>query len=327
MIPLPPDPAHDAMTTRATVRVDRARLELRHGRSIAIRATDKETWQLTAAVETLGEQRLQRFVSLGLPLRLLLTAERLHALCTSAVAQPMALPMSRPLTLARLQSLAAVTLHHDASTSLDGALPAEAAQLAALALAKRARLTPALLGAELPSGAAWARWLDDTHVLRLEAQDLAIATPPGSALRRVSDARVPIEAAEDCQVVLYREVEGDAEHQAIIVGQPALDRPVPVRLHSACLTGDLLGSLRCDCGEQLRGAAERLARDGGVLLYLAQEGRADAAAASGRGGNGVGAIRAAGESALSSPGCIRRAARDSLQARKRPTNASAPPAA
>jgi GTP cyclohydrolase II len=74
-------------------------------------------------------------------------------------------------------------------------------------------------------------------------------------------------------VVLYREVEGDAEHLAIIVGQPALDQPVPVRLHSACLTGDLLGSLRCDCGEQLRGAAERLARDGGVLLYLAQEGR------------------------------------------------------
>ena len=61
---------------------------------------------------------------------------------------------------------------------------------------------------------------------------------------------------------------------AIIVGEPPANGPVPVRLHSACLTGDLLGSLRCDCGPQLQRAVARLAETGGVLLYLAQEGRA-----------------------------------------------------
>lgn len=273
MILLPPDPDHDVTAMRATVRVDRARLELRHGRPIALRAADDGAWQLMAAVETLSEQRLQGFESLGLPLRVLLTAERLHALLAGTTALPMALPMSQACSLAQLQALAAVTPHEGTSACLDGALPADAAHQAALTLAKRARLTPALLVAALPRTSHWERWLEDNQLLRLAAQDLAIASPPGAALRRVSDARVPIAAAEECQVVLYREVEGDAEHLAIIVGQPALDQPVPVRLHSACLTGDLLGSLRCDCGEQLRSATERLAQGGGVLLYLAQEGR------------------------------------------------------
>jgi GTP cyclohydrolase II len=72
---------------------------------------------------------------------------------------------------------------------------------------------------------------------------------------------------------VFREVDGDAEHLAIVIGQPAAGSAVPVRLHSACLTGDLLNSLRCDCGPQLQRAMAQLCETGGVLLYLAQEGR------------------------------------------------------
>jgi GTP cyclohydrolase II len=61
---------------------------------------------------------------------------------------------------------------------------------------------------------------------------------------------------------------------AIIVGKPDHSKPVPVRLHSACLTGDVFGSRRCDCGDQLQLAIARLeGLGGGVILYLAQEGR------------------------------------------------------
>ncbi len=72
----------------------------------------------------------------------------------------------------------------------------------------------------------------------------------------------------------HSEPDAGTEHLAILVGQPdAADAPL-VRLHSECFTGDLLGSLRCDCGPQLRGAIRRMTEEGaGALLYLAQEGR------------------------------------------------------
>jgi GTP cyclohydrolase II len=73
--------------------------------------------------------------------------------------------------------------------------------------------------------------------------------------------------------VVFRDLLGD-DSVAVIVGTPDLSKPVPVRLHSACLTGDVFGSRRCDCGDQLKLALVRLQEaGGGVILYLAQEGR------------------------------------------------------
>jgi GTP cyclohydrolase II len=95
-----------------------------------------------------------------------------------------------------------------------------------------------------------------------------------AGLRQVASARVPLENAADTRVIAFR-TEGSAlEHLAIVVGQPEKSSAPLVRVHSECFTGDLLGSLRCDCGPQLRGAIARMAEEGaGVLLYLAQEGR------------------------------------------------------
>jgi GTP cyclohydrolase II len=94
------------------------------------------------------------------------------------------------------------------------------------------------------------------------------------SLRIVSRARVPLEDAEDAQVVAFRPRDGGIEHLAIVVGELKTDAPVLIRMHSECFTGDLMGSLRCDCGNQLRGAISEIAKAGsGILLYLAQEGR------------------------------------------------------
>jgi GTP cyclohydrolase II len=260
----------------AAIRVDRARAELRHGRAVALQGDPQAGWLLAAAVETLSPRRLHDFEQLGLPLQLLLTAERLQALAWPQASTPRALRLAEGVTVAQLQALGAVLPGGGDQALLGEAGVADAAMEAALALAKRARLTPALLVAELPAtaAAAWAGWLDGRLVHRLPAADVSDAAPPGSALRRVSDAHVPITANEACTLVLYREIDGDAEHVAIVFGQPAADAPVAVRLHSACLTGDLLGSLRCDCGDQLRGAVRRFASlGGGVLLYVGQEGR------------------------------------------------------
>ena len=73
---------------------------------------------------------------------------------------------------------------------------------------------------------------------------------------------------------MFRPDDGNEEHYAIEIGRPARDKPVLARLHSACFTGDVLGSLKCDCGPQLRGALAQMGSEGaGVLLYLNQEGR------------------------------------------------------
>ena len=73
---------------------------------------------------------------------------------------------------------------------------------------------------------------------------------------------------------------GPARPVAIIVGEPDLSAVVPVRVHSSCLTGDLFGSLKCDCGDQLRRGLRKLKElGGGVLLYLDQEGRGTGIAA------------------------------------------------
>ncbi|MGW3629084.1 GTP cyclohydrolase II [Streptomyces sp. NPDC005122] len=75
----------------------------------------------------------------------------------------------------------------------------------------------------------------------------------------------------DAELVTFHGLADGREHLAVVLGEPGAN-PL-VRLHSECLTGDVFGSARCDCGPQLREAVERIAERGGVLLYLRQEGR------------------------------------------------------
>ena len=144
----------------------------------------------------------------------------------------------------------------------------------ALALAKLARLLPAVV-------AAPAQGAPNLELLTVAAADvLAYPTAAAGSLRPVAEAAVPLDGAPDARLVAFRAADGGVEHLALLVGRPdavaaRTEGKAPLaRLHSECFTGDLLGSLRCDCGLQLRGAIRRMAEEGaGVLLYLAQEGR------------------------------------------------------
>jgi GTP cyclohydrolase II len=150
---------------------------------------------------------------------------------------------------------------------------AEPGALAAVALAKLADLLPAAVVLWLvPAEAALARRRADFAVVDMTAVlDRRAAT---AALERVAEARVPLAGAEDARLVAFRPGDGGTEHLAILIGKPDPANGALVRLHSECFTGDVLSSLRCDCGEQLQGAIATIATaGGGVLLYLAQEGR------------------------------------------------------
>ncbi|CAM5450830.1 MULTISPECIES: GTP cyclohydrolase II [Streptomyces] len=89
--------------------------------------------------------------------------------------------------------------------------------------------------------------------------------------------RVPLRFQDgytaDAELVTFHGLADGQEHVAVVLGTPEPGTTPLVRLHSECLTGDVFGSARCDCGPQLREAVERIAQRGGVLLYLRQEGR------------------------------------------------------
>jgi GTP cyclohydrolase II len=155
-------------------------------------------------------------------------------------------------------------------------LSPEGCEAAAVALAKLAGLLPAVLvaSARWPAGARPSA-VQGMPILTVSAE--AVLRHPevsGCALRAVGGARVPLALAGDTRLVVFRSPGAFIDHVAILVGEPERDRAPLVRMHSACFTGDILGSMRCDCGEQLHGALEKFADIGsGILLYLAQEGR------------------------------------------------------
>ena len=143
---------------------------------------------------------------------------------------------------------------------------AEAAQ-AAMELARLAGILPAFLVDPEPCGEAVAVCATDLADWKDTAQ-LSIA----------ARARLPVAAAEHAQIVAFRSADDLREHVALVIGRQTSDRPPLVRLHSECLTGDILGSLKCDCGPQLDAALRAMATESesggwGVLLYLRQEGR------------------------------------------------------
>jgi len=145
---------------------------------------------------------------------------------------------------------------------------------AAIELAKLARLLPAIVCFPIAprEGALIAR-REGIIEVGLD-QVFAHRTVLARSLRQVAEANVPLVDAEHTRILAFRPDDGGIDHLAILIGDPKGPEPVLTRIHSECFTGDLLGSLRCDCGDQLRGAIKLIAEAGsGIVIYLAQEGR------------------------------------------------------
>lgn len=265
------EPPESAAATRRLRRVHRAASELRRG--VPVRLCG-ETPLVVIAAETAGPEGLADLAAWTAEIPVLLLAPtRAAAVLRRPVEQAAAAVALRLPAAARapevLRALADPMLDRPAQEPLESvALPPGAE--AALALAKLARVLPAVLTAPARTDAA-----ERPALLEVEATEiLAYPADAATGLRQVAAAHVPLDSAPDARVVAFRTESAGTEHLAIIVGTPETQSAPLVRLHSECFTGDLLGSLRCDCGQQLRGALSRMTEEGGgVLLYLAQEGR------------------------------------------------------
>ncbi len=190
----------------------------------------------------------------------------------AAAADPEPVWVERPAWLDLAASRAVADPVLDLATPFKGPFTTRAlgadheAARAAIALAKHAALLPAVYA--VPIG--------DAAPVVTVAAETALALPAAAARVAISSrARLPLALAENTEVVAFRPADGGPEHLALVIGDPSRAGPVLVRLHSACLTGDVLGSLKCDCGPQLHAALAAIAANpgGGILLYLQQEGR------------------------------------------------------
>lgn len=256
--------------------IERAIFDIRRGLPVVLHTGDQrllvQALEGCASVDNLAELSGSRPA-------LVLTRHRLDAMGVALTADAACLPLTKHFSEADLHRLAISRENTPLPpTLLDGLQPAGVGERGAVALMRRALLVPAALCAEIsePAAVRIAQQLASGELLEVNAQDAekCLAGSPGM-LKRVSEARIPLESAAESRFVLFREPDGLREHVAVVIGPlDSLPGAVPLRMHSACLTGDLFGSLRCDCGEQLRNAvADIQAMGGGVLLYLAQEGR------------------------------------------------------
>jgi GTP cyclohydrolase II len=256
--------------------VQRALSELRRGSAVVLLGPGDAA--LVRAAETVDTWPLPFFGRPGVGEKCLAVTGRRAAILGLSDCGGRAVTLSGPedFTPARIEPLINPEAQGPVPPPGLTATPAAAGGTAdaAIRLMKLARLLPAALIAPLQAedAAAWARangrWAVSVQAIdafeRLQAEDLRV----------VSEARVPLADAENTRIISFRAQDGGAEHLAIVIGALDTSRPVLTRLHSECFTGDLLGSLRCDCGDQLRGAIQAIAKEGsGVLLYLAQEGR------------------------------------------------------
>jgi GTP cyclohydrolase II len=222
---------------------------------------------LALPVEGLDAPRLAEFRALcgAVAPQLVITERRALALGLDASA-PMALPLSAADDASAILALVGGATNH----RTPAAVPASPAATAAVQLVKISQGLPAVLAADVGANTVSC----EESIVRLEAD--AVAGFAGNAIRSLflaSEASVPLHSGAPTRFVVFQDAIGGTQ-VAIIVGKPDFTTAVAVRLHSACLTGDVFGSRRCDCGDQLRLALTRLeSLGGGVILYLAQEGR------------------------------------------------------
>ena len=252
--------------------IARARSDMRMGLPVVF---DGPEPLVIAAVESLSAARLAALRVLSAESTIAISARRASTLKAHAYDGDLArivLPVEADLTW--VQSIADPA--GDLQSPMKGPLKAMrggdvTAHRAALLLAKSARLLPAALCVPIANAGSFAT---EQNLVILDAAAVTRLMETRSPMHPMISARLPMDVSEAGRLHIFRPEDGGEEHYAIEIGKPDRSKPVLTRLHSACFTGDLMGSLKCDCGPQLRAALRYMGEEGhGILLYMNQEGR------------------------------------------------------
>jgi len=248
----------------ASLDAERCIVELQRGREILLGSESE--YCAVRLVETADASVLNQITKMG-DCQLVVSQTRARVLGYECAEATAIIDLPSPLTWSDIASLAGLEpSSSDVTRTIQWQPTPQPAAVAALHLIKQAAVLPALLIYPQPVQARGILSLSLSAANQYQAKS--------GALIELSGAHVPLATAISSRLRVFRERHGNAEHVAIIVGEPDWSEAVSVRLHSSCFTGDILGSLKCDCGEQLQGAIAGMARTGGgVVLYVSQEGR------------------------------------------------------
>jgi GTP cyclohydrolase II len=259
--------------------VNRAVADLRRGDIVLL--SDGTDAALIQAAEAIDDDGLARALALTHARPVLATTLR-RAIALElapeedAAGKAVELLPPADISAAFLRELADPTVVREVSAAPIGVTRVEPRSVAsaAIELAKLARLLPAIVCFPIaPREGALVARREGIIEVGLD-QVFEHRSVLARTLRRVAEASVPLVDAEETRVIAFRPDDGGTDHLAILIGHPEGPAPVLARIHSECFTGDLLGSLRCDCGDQLRGAIKFISEaGGGIVVYLAQEGR------------------------------------------------------
>lgn len=242
--------------------VERAVAELRYGRPVILR--DGRQSLAVLALDAVAPETYDQFADVAnYRHQLLLTrprAEKIGLNTASDVVVPL-----RGVSFQKASALA----YDPGMKSAEGWRSASKLESASAEFAHTSLLLPAMICAEVEK--------EDSRFSACCALDHAQLTRLGTArqtFQMVVRTPVPLEGYGYADFVVFRGGLAQKDQVAIVVGKPDISKPVPIRIHSSCITGDLCGSLKCDCGDQLRNGLDLLSKaGGGVLLYLDQEGR------------------------------------------------------
>lgn len=268
--PLPSTAAAGPFAETAAIRCERAAAELRAGRPLVL--VDGDRRLATLAVDSCTPDSFARFAA---------AASQQHYLyLTAARAQTLGINATHgihvPLAGHEVGELPALAYLRDTTAPTD-ALPAgDALDAASVEVARLGLLLPAMVSARL--GDAASAFDGCLHLDIAALREGAVQA--GQDYELVTRSPVPLRDVGMSEFAVFRGGVAQRDQVAVIVGNPDLGGVVPVRVHSSCLTGDLFGSLKCDCGDQLRRGLRTLKElGGGILLYLDQEGRGTGIAA------------------------------------------------
>lgn len=262
---------------KALRNVDRAIADLRRGLPVIIHS--KDATLIALSTEMAFDEEVANMASLaGTEPCLTLTSHRANVLHIKPTGdKTLCVRIEDWMDAPLMRALADAT--HDLDQPFRGPFtrlkePIASAHDASIKLVKLGRLLPSTIVAKIQTENPVELAAEQDFSLVTDAEVFSYDENSAFELRPVAVANVPLQASENTRIQAFRPLDGGIEHLAILVGDPNRHEPVLTRLHSECFTGDLIGSLKCDCGEQLRGSLKAIQDEGGgVLLYLAQEGR------------------------------------------------------